>query len=216
MECVKEVRLRRGWACVAEGEQIPEGALVLTKPPDRIAQYADFVRRVFFKFLEEENLAENTLVITDGKGRAYAFRMPNAKLTVVLYVEDPAGEALELVKYLDGTRRGFILDERAVARLYAEAGALGQLQRRGTAKRAQRRPAAAVGVVKAAGRGEAELAVPPGGTASRRGAVVDAEALCEAVRRDGELLRLAGELVEIYEKSPEAARRAIRLAREWA
>lgn len=216
MECVKEVRLRRGWACVAEGEQIPEGALVLTKPPDRIAQYADFVRRVFFKFLEEENLAENTLVITDGKGRAYAFRMPNAKLTAVLYVEDPAGEALELVKYLDGTRRGFILDERAVARLYAEAGALGHLQRRGTAKRAQRRPAAAVSVVEAAGRGEAELAVPPGGAALRRGAVVDAEALCEAVRRDGELLRLAGELVEIYEKSPEAARRAIRLAREWA
>ena len=211
MECVKEVRLRRGWACVAEGERIPEGALVLTKPPDKIAAYADFVKRIFFKFLEEENLAENTLVITDGKERAYAFRMPNAKLTVVLYAEDPAGEALELVKYLDGTRRGFILDERAVARLYAEAGALGQLQRRAA-------PAKTNGG--ASGRAEATAApgaeaVAAGGLAGE-GAMPDAEAICEAVERDGEFLRLAAELLRIYRKSPDAARKALGLARRWA
>ncbi|AFA38030.1 hypothetical protein Pogu_0003 [Pyrobaculum oguniense TE7] len=209
MKCVKEVKLRRGWACVAEGEHIPRGALVLTKPPEKIAQYADFAKQIFFKYLQEENLAENTLVITDGKGRAYAFRMPNAKLTVVLYADDPAGEALELVKYLDGTRRGFILDERAVAKLYAEAGALGQLRRPPRAEGVPAEAPAAVAVGEASG--AAEWAEGRGGSMA-----LDAEALCEAVRGDGELLRLAGELVEIYRRSPEAARRAIRIARGLA
>ncbi|MEM4438036.1 MAG: hypothetical protein QW680_05305 [Pyrobaculum sp.] len=183
MNCVKEVRLRRGWACVVEGAYAPEGALALTKPPWKIAAYKDYVKNIFFKFLEEENLAENSLVITDGKGRAYLFQMPNAKLTVVLYAEDPAGEAVELVKYIDGTNRGFILDEKAVQRLYAEAGLLGLLQ-------SQKEPPPLQ-----AGRVYAESAQRPQG-----GEGVDLEELCEVIRRHPELPPLVAEFVSTYLK----------------
>ena len=46
MNCVKEVELKRGWACIVEGEHIPEGALVLTKRPEFLEAYVKQLKDV--------------------------------------------------------------------------------------------------------------------------------------------------------------------------
>lgn len=209
--CIKEIKLRRGWACVEEGERIPEGALVLTKPVEELSAYRDLIAQAFLEYLEWENLAENSLVITDGK-TAYAFRMPNAKLTVFLYVDDPAEEADRFMKYLDGTERGFLIDRRAKALFYMETG--------------RALPVAFIEVPEAAPQRLAQPGGPQGPPAARELAPTaepaDAPAspvsspagedICARIMRDGELSELVSTLVKVYDKSPEAAREAVRRA----
>lgn len=69
---------------MVDGVYVPEGALVLTRPPGEILAHREAMSKAFFQYLGDENLAENSVVITDGKGESYAFIMPGAKLTVVL------------------------------------------------------------------------------------------------------------------------------------
>ena len=118
MECVKEVKLKRGWACFVEGVYVPQGALVLTS---HAAKHDKDVG---------ENVLENSVVVTDGKWKAYAFVIPESRLTAILYVDNPAEEAVKVVEYLRKTNRWRLLDGGAVALLYSEAGRLGELFRR--------------------------------------------------------------------------------------
>lgn len=233
MNCIKEIRLSRGLACVVEGEAVPEGAVEVTKPPEALAAYRDVMWRVFFEYLEDENLAENTLVITDGKGESYVFRMPNSKLAVYLYAEKPAVEAARLVKYLDKTRRGHFLKPEAVELVFARAGAAHEIAGRLLAKparsRTERRPGAP-GVLKTApvdaGRLPAEFnlgAEPPpaeAGAAERafiqpRPAAHVSDVVVEAsVGSYAEPLvaRSLEELCELFRRDPELFRLASRLA----
>ena len=234
MDCVKEIRLRRGLACVVEGEAVPEGAVEVTKPPEALLAYRDVIWQVFFEYLEDENLAENTLVITDGKGESYVFRMPNSKLAVYLYTERPAEEAARLVKYLDKTRRGRFLRPEAVELVFAKAGAAHEISGRLLAKPAKSVAGASPSLKTAepqAASGEPDLEpLPAGGVgqesrpnpagaervapAQRPGPAEGAggayagppvdkslEELCELLRRDPELLRLAIRLAEELSES---------------
>ena len=118
MDRVKETKLKRCWACFVEGVYVPQGALVLTSP--------------WAKSPNEdmgENVLENSVVVTDGKWKTYASAMPGSRFTVVLYVDNPAEEAVKIVEHLRKTNRWRLLDGGAVALLYSDAGRLGELFR---------------------------------------------------------------------------------------
>lgn len=243
LNCVKETKLMRGWACVVEGEYVPEGALVVTKPESVLEAYVEELRDVFLRYLEDENLAENTVVITDGKGRAYVFKMPKAKFTVVHLVDSPEEEAEKLVGYFDATGRGFMISREARALLSLKAGRVGMwteeaLPAPKTSGPVLAKPAAALpeavaedadgeydsGVEEEEEAAEA-VAVPArlevvkeAATAAeeeaRGGAAgADAEALCRLVRGDAELRDLVWKLVEVYKRRPELAKAAV--AEAW-
>ena len=216
-----------------EGEHIPEGALVLTKPLSVLEMYAEQLKEVYLSYLEDENLAENTVVITDGSRRAYVFRMPRSKFTIIHYTDSPEEEAEELLNYFDATGRSFLIDrkartiinvatakgtelaERALAPLPApvkEPAKRGVLPNPALVEYSKEPPAAprtaAPQLPLAVGEGAEEGREEAGGEAPA------ASDICELVRADPGLLELVSKLVEVYFKRPDLAKTAVLEA--WA
>ncbi|MCX8136833.1 hypothetical protein [Pyrobaculum aerophilum] len=219
--CRKEIQLKRGWACVVDGVYVPEGALVLTRPPGEILAHREAMSKAFFQYLGDENLAENSVVITDGKGESYAFIMPGAKLTVVLYVDDPWAEADLLIRYLDGTLRGNFLDRRARMLFYEKRGQLALSWRVVAPKLpveapAVERPAPAAAAPAPAGGLPAGGAAPAPPASAKAvepqpaaGRLPSAEELCGRLSRDPAFLKLVAIYAVVYDKFPERAKAAV-------